>query len=801
MREITRAALALTKRGMIVQPAHRAAHASGGRQPIATGWQNAEPMSAPDIAEVWESDDPPNLSVLTGARSGVFVIDVDGAEGEASLAELVQRLGPLPETLTVLTPSGGRHIYLQQPPGVTTPTNKSRLAPKIDLRGDGGQVIGPESRCRIKGERGLTDEIGCYRVARGPLEPAPAPQPWLDAVLATKPSTAVDPGEAVDTSPAYTELPREQQEAARAYVQRAVEATQAELREAAGWKVGESDALGRGWEKLTADAAYKLAQLAKGVWNTLTPDEALRALLDAAPTDSTWTARDVQAKWVSQFARAMPRPIPPTLGQRSEDWLQSMTLEGEGESAAPGSPAWQQYTWDDIGNAERLLAAHGHELRWVPERERWATYADGVWTLDRGAARRKFAELMDRIMDLEGPLYSRAADASGKSPYAKFEQFVRTSRMSARISAAADVASAKRTVIASSRAFDNHPMKLNVANGVIDLRTGALLPHDPGYLFMQQSAVSYDPEATAPRWEAFLAQTMPDEQMREYLQRIVGYSITGLTDEQVFFLHHGKTANGKSVFLDVIEAMMGSYGQTVPNSTLLSKKYEQHPADVARMEGRRCLQLSETAQGARLDEALVKRLTGGDTVTARGMGEEFRDFKIVGKFHLVTNHLPHINADAATQRRIRLIHWSVRIPEEERDPALARRIVRDELPGVLAWAVRGCLAWQRDRLAQPAQAQMDTERYIAEEDMLGRFIEERLVLDPAAMSTNEQVFAAYRAWCELQNVRPMAMMTFGKELNARGITAYVGSGARYRKVRIKAPMIGEVFGESLVEES
>lgn len=779
------AALAQHQRGFIIQAAHRATHPSGGKHPLATGWQNAERLSTPDVYATWDVENPPNISVLTGERAGIFVIDIDGADGATAMNELVTRLGVPPDTYTVRTASGSTHLYYRQPPGVHVPSNKSRLGAHIDLRGDGGHVIGPGSVAFSK----QANATGPYDVLRD-LPVAECTPSWMEAILATATHQVVRAEE--DTSPSYSSLSPDMQRAAAEYTKRAVDGNRQEMLDSGTWEVGKFDDRGRGWEKIQADAAYKIAELVKANWSPISLEEGWRAFSTAAPTDATWTMQDVEAKWQSQYARATARAMPANLGQRTGGFL---IQPGEAPAPAEGGAApqqqWPARTWDDLGNSERLLALHGDRLRWVPERDRWARYDNGVWRLEKDAADRLMIDTLERTGALEGHNYSAQASA-GKdgepttSQAQKFAKWLTTQRFAVRVTSAVRTLRMRGVVTASARDFDQHPMLLCVANGVINLETGELLAHDPAYLFQQQTPIAYDPAATAPMWETYLERVMPDLAMRQYLQRIVGYTLTGLTSEQVFFMHYGVTKNGKSVFLEVVEAMLGGYSQGIPPSTLMTKKFEQHPADIARMEGKRQLLLSETPQGARLDEALVKRLSGGDTVTARGMGEEFRDFKIMGKVHLVTNHLPHINHDEATMRRIRLVHWGVTIPEGQRDKHLSKRIISRELPGVLAWAVRGTLEWQKHELAPPMSAVMDLAGYVEREDRLGEFISARLLQDRDGFTPSAQIYATYRAWAESQGTRPMESSTLIQELHQRGFEKHRTATLRGLRLRIIA---------------
>lgn len=754
-------ALDLIGRGLIIQAAHRPDHASGGKQPIASGWQNAERMDEAGALALWAGEDPPNLSVLTGERGGVFVIDIDGRKGAEAFSEVLNGRR-MPKTLTVKTPNGGWHFYFRHPLGVHVPTNKSRLAPNVDLRGDGGQVIGPGSQARKK-----DGSLGVYKIIEH-AKIAEAPDWLLD--LCTSTALVRQVVRSVESDVAFTSMSPQLQQAARAYVDRAVQGITDELRATADWDEGVADDWGRGWEKTQADAAYRLAGLALAGWTPLSLEDAHEAFVAAAPTDVGWTDRDVETKWASQVTRANPAPMPPNLGNRG-------SIFDEDPSDAPVTPGreWRMHTWDDIGNGERLVAFAGERLRWVANREKWARYEHGTWHLSKDAGEHEAQKMIVRLKDLEAGLY---ADSKTREA---FEKWVKTQANMARVQAAARSARYSGHLNVETSDFDKHTMLLNVSNGVIDLATGQLLPHSPDYMFREQSAATYDPDAKAPRWEAFLDRMMPDPEMRSYLQRAVGYTLTARTDEQAFFIHHGVTKNGKSLFLSVLEAMLGSYAQTVPSNTFLTKKYEQHPADVARMEGRRLLMLSETPQGSRLDEALVKRLSGSDTVTARGMGEEFREIEIIGKVHLVTNHLPHINHDPATMRRVHMIHWSQTISDEERDPLLGEKIITQELAGVLAWAVRGCLEWQRQHLSPPLVAQMDASTYFEEEDQLGQWIAER-VIQSNVVTPSHMMYQNYKLWCEVMGIPPMQGQSFFREFKKRDLFEHVrgrnGSGYR-----------------------
>jgi putative DNA primase/helicase len=323
-------------------------------------------------------------------------------------------------------------------------------------------------------------------------------------------------------------------------------------------------------------------------------------------------------------------------------------------------------------------------------------------------------------------------------------------------------------------------------------------------LITKLAPVEYDPEAAAPTWAAFLERVLPDE-VRAFFQRAAGYSLTGDTSEQVMFINHGPGANGKSTAQEAIAAALGDYALRTPTEMLLAKRAGGIPNDIARLKGARFAAASETEEGRRLAESLVKDLTGQDTISARFMRAEWFDFRPTHKLWLSTNHKPEVRGtDEAIWRRIRLVPWTQTIPPAEQDKKLLAKL-RKELPGILAWLVRGCLMWQREGLRPPDEVRKATGRYRAEMDVLAAFIDEECIVAERATATAKALYAAYKAWCDENGERPESQRRFGGRLKERGFdSARMTTGARkgaveWRGIGLAGGPEGSPPGERVTE--
>ena len=331
------------------------------------------------------------------------------------------------------------------------------------------------------------------------------------------------------------------------------------------------------------------------------------------------------------------------------------------------------------------------------------------------------------------------------------------------------LARADRRHAASTEEWDAEPWLLNTTAGVTDLRSGRERAHDRSDRMTKIATAR--PRGDCPTWRKFLGEiTGADEPLQAYLQRVVGYALTGSTQEHAVFFLYGTGANGKSVFLNTLAAILGDYATNAPMDTFMETRNERHPTDLAGLRGARFVTAIETEQGRRWAESKIKNLTGGDKITARFMRQDFFGFFPQFKLFVAGNHKPAIrNIDEAMKRRLHLIPFTITIPPEKRDKNLQKKLLA-ERDGILAWAVEGCLAWQRlGRLDPPQQVLDATEAYFEGEDALGRWLDERCVLASNAKSLTSDLFADWKQWADAAGEFVGSQKRFSDLLVGRGI--------------------------------
>jgi putative DNA primase/helicase len=352
-----------------------------------------------------------------------------------------------------------------------------------------------------------------------------------------------------------------------------------------------------------------------------------------------------------------------------------------------------------------------------------------------------------------------------------------------------ELAGAQPGIAASPEMFDSDPYLLGVKNGVVNLRTGEFRQARKEDYLTKQAGTEYVAGGECPQWETFLRDIFnSDDSLISFVQTAIGYSLTGVTDEQVLFFLHGTGRNGKSTTTETLQALLGDYAQHAPAALFVSSRHGGEPEkEIARLKGARFVVGSEIEEGSKLAESRVKDLTGEDTLTGRFLYGSPFDFKATHKLWFFGNHKPDVSGtDLGIWRRMRLVPFGAQIEESKIDRQLPIKLLV-ELPGILNWSIEGCLRWQKEGLVVPQTIRSATDEYQDEEDELGEFIEERCVLGPEEKIDRAVLHRAYLNWAQWRGTRmPLKTKTFNKRMRSRdGVKEGKSGVAIWRGIGLK----------------
>ena len=408
--------------------------------------------------------------------------------------------------------------------------------------------------------------------------------------------------------------------------------------------------------------------------------------------------------------------------------------------------------FSDDSLALSFTDANRDRLRYVAMSGKWYEWTGTVWREDTTLH-----------------VFSLARDLC-RGVAAKANESCRSLASSKTVNAVVSLARADRRTATRLEQWDSNPLLLNTPDGTIMLETGAIRDHEPAdYITM---STSVGPGGECPLWHAFLDRvTDGDLTLQAYLQRAAGYFLTGLTTAHALFFLFGLGANGKSVFINTLTGIMADYYTTAPMGMLVASRNERHPTELAGLVGKRLVTAIETEQGTRWDEAKVKALTGGDTIPARFMRQDYFIFVPRFKLLIAGNHKPALNSvDEAMRRRFNLVPFTVTIPEGERDEELGNRL-KEEWPGILQWAVTGCVEWRKEGLNPPPKVTEATQEYLDSQNTIKNWLSECTMPEASGEERSSDLFASWKVWCDENGERAGSNRSFSQSLKGLGVTS------------------------------
>lgn len=467
-----------------------------------------------------------------------------------------------------------------------------------------------------------------------------------------------------------------------------------------------------------------------------------------------------------------------------------------------------------MGDAQRVVLRVGQDIIFV-RNVGWFVWDTSIWNWENGKslALIKAMEVAAAIGDEVRALYDKPGRVAPKK-IADLAQHAKDAGMMAGLNGM--MAAAEPFLMKRLAMFDAHPFLLAAPNGTIELGPHCELRESRREDYLSRSiAVRYSTKAQCPRFLKFIERIVPNDDMRAYLQRILGYCLTGSTREQAFFIFYGGGQNGKSTLLNVVRYIMGDCAMVTPVATFLAKREgssgSEHSTDLARLPGARLVTAAEPPENAKLDEGRIKDVTGGETISARDLNKGIIEFKPIFKPIIATNPLPMIRgSDRGIWRRIRLFPFSVEIPDAEKDPELEGKLIL-EAEGILQWMLTGTEEWFAIGLQPPAAACDALDSYRSTQDLVGEFMKDCCVrtddrIDPSTERKYDvnakELYGAFKRWCEEQAFDPLTHKTFGSKLTVRGIGMRKTNGKTMRVgLQLKASVAhADYSGPGLVEE-
>ena len=803
MNPLLEAALSYIRRGWPVLPLK-------GKLPLTEHGSKDATLNESQARSWWEKWPDANIGLATGHR--FFVLDVDVKDGGLDSYEyLLHQHGQFPDTIEQVTGTGGKHILFSLPADFPVRNSASQLAKGIDIRGKGGYIVAAPSIHPETRQEYIWD--GAKEFADQQLAPAPA---WLVAWLKNGGDRKADPAaapiakkllkgerhnsllsiagsmrkrglEAQHIYPVLSQVNRERCEPpydeehlrkmADSVMQYAPDARWSVFR---NLRVPETE----------PDAPDKSEPLAAADVEAAIDDViarkdlvgAIRLAPEVAQLKIQFQAV-IKAKLRVGFGREFPESLQKEFDRAIREAADGVKPVEPPPPAEPppdaGEPAggspdlrWQPLT--DAGNGERLRLLYGEEIRYCVEMKKWLVWDGRRWAIDEKNVMRQRMKQMARTLHLQ---------AIGRAP---IEQWARKSESFAAGTAALGYAATEPGIPISALELDQQPYLLNCLNGVVDLKTGQLLPHQKEFLITKLCPVPYEPKADCPKFKAFIEWAMggnPDAELTQhtthlvgFLQRAFGYSLTSDVTEKALFIFYGeKGNNGKTTLLTLFRHLLGrDYSTQIGIETVMTAAKNQDAtmrADLADLRGTRFAITSEVEKEHKLNSRLIKYLTAGmsDIKSCRKY-ENPIEFPASHKLFMDCNHRPRISdTDDAIWKRLKLVPFNVRIPDDELDRQLPDKL-RAEFPGILAWAVRGALVWAKEGgLGEPPEVKAAGTEWREHDDPLKEFLEDCCEAGDELFVTVRDMAAAYEWWAKQSRERfALGREAFNDRMESKG---------------------------------
>lgn len=672
-----------------------------------------------NVIKQWVEETPDmHLAVATGRTSGVFVFDYDPRNGgDVSFRELMDEYDPF-DTETNTTPNGGKHFIFELP-NFDVHAISGKLWPGIDIKGEGGYHLVPPTP-------GYETE--------DTQEARPAPK-WLrDAIFNHQAKFKWSEGsrnlravERQEYNPEAISEPLNEQ------VQKTVDYWTGKVRTAP-----------QGHQNTYLyTAARVLFSLA--FHGVLDDDKAQQVLEDAAaqgnhPRDRARLAIDSGRR----AADENPDPLDDALND-DRDIIETFQM-------------------DDIGNANRVVFWKGGDIRYDPDRERFYTFDRKKWVpAKEGRVLGLVEDVIQKIPNTEALFYSSSTCPPSELSKSKstprtyrqvFLEWTAKQRFAGKITATAVILKGREALWTTGDDFDIDPYMLNVNNGVVDLRTGALHPHNRSYMATNITNVDYDPNATCPEFLRFLEMTQPNAEHRRYLQRLMGLTMIGEVRDQIFALHIGSGGNGKGVFLDCCAFVLGEYATTGQRDSFVRKSNSNRiPADIASFEGKRIVLVDELNDNQKMDTALLKDVTGGGKIKAEAKNVNPWEYTPKFTLHFRTNHMPDLPTDRSIVRRFRPVRWSVEPTSEQWDTFTSPHhstpfnyLTKREASGILNWMLEGTRDYLENGLDVPIDLQLDAIMMLEENDPFLIFMNQCTEESVGNKVDGTQLYKSFRDW-------------------------------------------------------